>query len=250
MLNKHLDKLLAAIDPSIDTIIQAGVGYGNEVPRLRERFPHARLFGFEPCRQFLKYWLDAGYPGVLLPFALAGSPGMRTLYLRGGRAEASSFYPRANETKADSVLAVTLDDMFGAALPGRMCLLWMDCEGAELDALRGGAALLKMAVRYCLIEVADNNLMQPAAVKAGQQYCEWVQEAVGVVKCKKCDQLVHTIYPPERVHAECRGRRLHMASGGDRIGRPSSWEVKDFLVKSGFRLRKAITKNDLLYERI
>lgn len=156
MRGRQFQKILDSIgSDTVDAILQVGVGYGEELPLIRKAFPAAKLIGFEPCSGFIDHWKRKGYPGLFLPYAIASEPGVRKLYPRSGKYEATSMFPRENEAKVELVQAVTLDMMLSFWGPlGRSVFLWMDCESAELEAINGGKKFLQH-VKYVLAEAVS-----------------------------------------------------------------------------------------------
>lgn len=144
----------------IDTIVQVGIGRGEEIRTLVALYPRAKWVGFEPLPDFVRHWrFDASYPGMVVPAAVWDSVGEVAIYRRHGNLRASSVYPRPDEALPPVVVpTVTLDgfDSERSAF-GRNILLWLDAEGAEQAALRGAAGLFKSGrVRLVVSELANS----------------------------------------------------------------------------------------------
>lgn len=128
------------------TVVIAGVGYGHEVPLMRELWPQARLIGVEPVSENRKRmdrseaWV--GSPSDLLPVALAAEAGSVTLQLNYEADQRASMYePVAGDLPGAitrEVEAWTLADLWervgGWKAPA---LLWLDAQGAESEILAG-----------------------------------------------------------------------------------------------------------------
>jgi len=123
-------------------IIQAGVGqHGQEVAVFKEAWPKARLIGFEPHPEIFKQIQEhPGYPGTLHNKALGRCKQTVGLFWKSGHMDGASVYASASGTddlKQAEVEMDTLDNCFcGKAI--NQTLLWLDCEGSELDVLIGG----------------------------------------------------------------------------------------------------------------
>ena len=74
--------------------------------------------------------------------AIAESSGIATLHLSDEDPEANSLYPMETGTPTVSVSRVALDTYVADAGVNRLDLMKIDCEGSELNVLRGGTRLL------------------------------------------------------------------------------------------------------------
>ncbi len=142
------------------TILDVGVGIakaGDEEHLVfRKAFPGAKMIGLEPCMpRFQK--LVGGFDGLLLPYA-AWNENTRLETFR--REEASEFRDSAScfrnfnpgHAVSEWVEARTLDWIDRHVGFMTDVLLWMDIEGAELNALKGGEELLER-VHWINLEV-------------------------------------------------------------------------------------------------
>lgn len=142
-----------------DAVVLVGVGgRHDEVHVMKEAWPDIHLFGFEPHPKTYDKIIDL-FPGKLYRKAVSNYSGYATLYcnmkLQDGLA---SLYPRESTGSKFSVNTVTLDDVSALKLSnevrsGRKCLLWLDCEGSELDALKGGKLFIDGCVGVINVEM-------------------------------------------------------------------------------------------------
>jgi len=132
------------VDWNPQLVIQIGVGqYNEELPVMKEAWPDVEFIGFEPHPGIYRGMVQ-NYPGQLFPLALGAKVEAKTLYCKVRHKDGSSLFPHANkqvDEKYDEieVTCSTLDTLFPNGFPGKeRILLWLDCEGGELDVLRGG----------------------------------------------------------------------------------------------------------------
>lgn len=113
----------------LSALVVAGVGDGLEWVGFRRRSPRGLVYGFEPSpAQRVK---AAGFPGPLLHYALWDSS--VELGLLGSK--------NCTRTRPGSGVRAARLDSFSLSL-GERAVLWLDCEGAELRALRGATGVL------------------------------------------------------------------------------------------------------------
>lgn len=135
-------------DWKADTIYQVGIGqYYQEIDVLLEEWgDDVLVFGCEPHPDITK-GLAGKYPGLVARCAIGDKEGTATLYSKRKHKDGSSLYPHKEVKEGVSydeieVQVTTLDKLFPDPIGGRI-LLWMDCEGNELAALRGGEKFIK-----------------------------------------------------------------------------------------------------------
>lgn len=141
----HISKLIGW-NPS--TVIQAGVGFNyQEIDCIKEQWPDVCFLGFEPnVRVFNK--IKETYPGTLVNKAIGDKVEQSTLYYRQRHKDGSTLNKLHDvegattlETKVFvSTFDTEMDDIHSCNKP---ILLWLDCEGNELKALRGGRNFIK-----------------------------------------------------------------------------------------------------------
>lgn len=138
------------IDGSPGAMYDIGVGPKTEWRTLTELYPRMRLCGCEPNPAMYEKLLRLKFPGLLAKVAIAEEDGERELHV-DPKALNSSFFPTAAaKTKVKCWTLDRFDEEMGQ--PDRV-LLWMDIEGSELAALRGGPKLLSSGrVRWINLE--------------------------------------------------------------------------------------------------
>jgi len=142
-----------------DIVIQVGVGLNHqEVDVLKEEWPDASFYGFEPHPDSFKTIVKK-YPGRLFDCALGSVKGTTTLYGARSHKDGFSIHPPKLQLAGQlgtlvTVRVETLDGMFQEPLNGRT-LLWLDCEGAEFDVIYGGLKVLQQ-VEMINVEMTAN----------------------------------------------------------------------------------------------
>lgn len=127
-------------------MVIAGAGAASENAELfREVWPEMEIYGFEPEPR--AYRLARGkFPGRLWNHGLWDDICAKTLYVKPGWVDGSSMFPNDDDQAARkevSVSCVSLDKFFHAKPLGPGGALWLDCEGAELDALHGAEEFIR-----------------------------------------------------------------------------------------------------------
>lgn len=120
-----------------------GVGVFQEFITLKLFYPEMELFGCEPCPGEYQE-LQKLFNGALLPIAIGETPGKTTLYASklGIGGSTTIYHPGRSGMEEIEVDVWTLDQFDEWAGKPSDILLWMDIEGRELDALKGGTQLL------------------------------------------------------------------------------------------------------------
>jgi len=122
-------------------IFQVGVGqYCKEVDVFAEAWPEADLIGFEPNPEVLR---RIKYPGLIVRKALGRYVGWAKLFCDPAHVDGASVYnDTANGKLQESDVEIdTLDHYYDGVKwhrEGGRVMLWLDCEGSELDVLVGG----------------------------------------------------------------------------------------------------------------
>ncbi len=138
------------LDWAPEVIVQVGVGnFHQEVDVMKQAWPGVKFFGFEPEPNIYRE-TKKSYPGRLLDVAVSDEPvDFRPFYSKHKHADGSSLIglsPR-KPYNVFTVSVTTLDQAnsrYNFINGSRQrVLLWLDCEGSELAALRGGAETLK-----------------------------------------------------------------------------------------------------------
>jgi len=123
-------------------IFQVGIGrYCKEVDVFREAWPEAELIGFEPHPEIV-YQMQ-NYPGLLVRKALGRRKGQARLFWDPAHLDGASVCgdPSNDRLEEADVEIDTLDNYHAKVAwkrAGDRVLLWLDCEGSELDVLIGG----------------------------------------------------------------------------------------------------------------
>lgn len=122
-----------------------GTGDASEVPVLQKAWPNCKMLGFDAHKRM------AEQANNILPtehVAIVENTYVKeaTLYERASLASASSLWPKpgSRSNHATTVRAMTIDKIAcNHNLFGRRVFLWLDCEGSELNAFKGGLSLVK-----------------------------------------------------------------------------------------------------------
>jgi FkbM family methyltransferase len=126
-----------------DAFILGGPADGDEGQRVKAQWPSIRVLGFEPCLQMYEYQMAHGFPdeggSVLLCQGLWSKSGPNDHFIAHGR---HSTFSRAGVIGASSTVSmITLDEVSICYGPFSHAILWLDIEGAELEALRGATGM-------------------------------------------------------------------------------------------------------------
>ncbi len=119
------------------TIVDLGSHIGISVAYFRLRYPEAQIFAFEPNPESFRKLqrVVAGMDRVFVRnVALSSRSGQATLYVADRPLRASLKDPRESG-RTVTVEAISLDSAIRELSIGRIDLLKMDIEGAELDVL-------------------------------------------------------------------------------------------------------------------
>lgn len=140
-------QVCARLGWAADLVVQVGVGTCHqEVDVLREQWPDVRLIGFEPHHRIVES-IRGSYPGDLHELAITNSVGTALLNDKRHHIDGSTLFPIADQPTCSQleVKTSTLDELsssFGICAYDRV-LLWLDCEGSELNALKGASKFLE-----------------------------------------------------------------------------------------------------------
>lgn len=129
-------------------VIQVGVGtHHEEVAVMQEAWPGVAFIGFEAHPIIYGYLGD--YPGQLINKAIAAEQGEVTMRHHRRHKDGTSIGTIGSRTDEPddweeiTVPTTTLDAEIVLLGGNRNRLLWLDCEGSELEALKGGTELLE-----------------------------------------------------------------------------------------------------------
>ena len=130
-----------------DLIIQVGLGMeAHEAAVMNEMWPNAEFIGFEPVGKSFET-VSKTYPGEVRNFAISNETRKGHIKIKARHKDGSSLFDFDQPTTSQEVEIDTLDNQFLDAiksrrLQGKQVLLWLDCEGSELNALYGAELLL------------------------------------------------------------------------------------------------------------
>ena len=132
--------ILEFIKETPKAMYDIGVGIYAEWETLKLAFPSMEVFGCEPHPGEFQV-LEPIYTGMLWQIGVGETSGKKILYLSETSEGRSSLLPYTGGNIAE-VDIVTLDEFDAMAGKPDKILLWMDIEGGELSALKGGTELL------------------------------------------------------------------------------------------------------------
>jgi FkbM family methyltransferase len=148
--------------PHFDSIIDGGANIGQFARACATVFPKARIYSFEPqpdvATEFERNLADR--PNVSLHrLAIGAQAGTATFLQRAASQESSflkgiqgtGFQSDSSQERQISVTVTTLDDFFSQQSLGDSCLLKLDLQGFELEALKGATQTLERC-KFVLLE--------------------------------------------------------------------------------------------------
>jgi FkbM family methyltransferase len=134
-----------------------GVGPKSEWRALRKRYRKLKVYGCEPHPATYQTLLRDGFPGPLLNVAIGEADDTATLFDIADDAKRASLLPLGDSERQIPTDVWTLDRFDREMGRQDRILLWMDIEGTELAALRGGTELLDSGrVRWINLEERRN----------------------------------------------------------------------------------------------
>lgn len=146
--NEAVDLLSPLIDRGIyiDSIIQCGLGDWAEGPVLLNLFKNRSMLAVEPIHRYVHQAYHAGFHGNIIQGALWSETG-KVLKFNDWRTQTSVHDPHGRKLGEFDAYTVTLDDAVKFTdFQGDYTLLWMDCEGAEYEILKGAEKTLNHVV--------------------------------------------------------------------------------------------------------
>ena len=125
-------------------IFQVGIGNRHgEVEVMKAAWPDVEFVGWEPHPEIVDGLKD--YPGLVHREALSNWMGKSQLFYEQRYLGGASLYGMEGLSSVD--VDVTMLDAIYAGLkwrrPNDRVMLWLDCEGSELNALRGGEEFVR-----------------------------------------------------------------------------------------------------------
>jgi len=138
--------MMELLDWKPDAIVQVGIGnHHEEVELMQKAWSDAKFIGFEPHPGMAK-GLQKTYPGELYNLAVSNFNGVGTLHDKPRHSDGASLFEHKDcpGSKGHKVQIVYLDSFFHTKpVPFGRIMLWVDCEGSELDALQGGQDFIR-----------------------------------------------------------------------------------------------------------
>jgi FkbM family methyltransferase len=147
---------VAAAGCDVDLAIDAGANRGQFTAAVLRRFPHAKVFAFEPNPHVAMRFRRAlrHRPNVLVTeIALTDRVGTAQLFVPRNDQTATIVKPPTTEVRTIEVRTSTLDQELSEVPLCSHSLLKLDLQGAELAALRGATKVLG-AVGAVVCEIA------------------------------------------------------------------------------------------------
>ncbi len=152
--------------PNPDVILDCGANVGQTAANLRQAYPNAIIYCFEPVASVFEELQRRAEQWHVHPERIAVSDfnGQATMHLTASP-ESNSLFPFLKEHNPltephrvvgeEPVRVVRLDDWCRSVPiePSRIDVLKMDVQGSELDALNGATTILQ-TVKLVLLEVA------------------------------------------------------------------------------------------------
>lgn len=145
--------LLRKLLPRNPVILEAGAQFGEDTSWMSEMWPQGIIFAFEPSPESYPSLVKVSekYKNVFAEqLALSDSIGQFSFYLSGG---ASSLLRPSDSFNADyfhadldhpiTVNVTTLDEWAKQTEVNKIDFMWLDMEGNELNALKGGLSILQ-----------------------------------------------------------------------------------------------------------
>lgn len=132
---------------SIAGVVQVGIGPWWEGEELLRFFPSAHYLGIEPLQRYIYNAWNLGFRGPIIEGAVCGETGNELIMY--DRRDRTSVHFEDDQSRLPQVrtTTITLDDAVKyVRFPDVPTLLWMDCEGGELQALDGANNFIDQVV--------------------------------------------------------------------------------------------------------
>ncbi len=171
----HMLQTLARQGLQFRTIIDGGSNIGQFARAATETFPEARVYSFEPLPDIATKLRQnlAGRSQVKITEAALGNEDGKITFNRAAYSLASSALPIHKENNASfsgveeieklEVDIVRLDSVLANELLESPCLLKLDLQGFEMEALKGATETLKRC-DYVLLETALKTMYEGEAL--------------------------------------------------------------------------------------
>lgn len=152
--------------PKRPVVVEAGAHTGTDTVAMATAWRDATIYALEPVPHIYEQLASRTKPHenvVAQRVALAATTGMLTMHVSSGASDGSSsllapadhliHHPDVLFTETIQVPTVTLDDWAARQGIGRVDLLWLDAQGAELSILKAGTTVLE-SVSAAYLEVS------------------------------------------------------------------------------------------------
>ena len=137
------------------TVYMVGIGPCHEETQvITSAWPDTDLVGFEP-NPIIQEQLKKDFPGRFFTYALSNYVGKGSLYSPNRWKNGASLFRVEKHHSIFPVEVTKLDALgpFLACPSGRDSLLWLDCEGSELDVLLGGEEFVTERIAAINVEM-------------------------------------------------------------------------------------------------
>lgn len=166
---EELRYALSRVDPGISTIFDIGANVGDMTFMMLEVFPQATIFAFEPCsptfQQLRERVMDSPQRDRVRLFnhGFYSEECTRTLHVTSHHGANSLFgitpeyhemNPHIQESGAEDIELVRLDDFVAEQGIAHIDLIKIDVEGAEYEVLAGGRRTLQSLVDVVFCELS------------------------------------------------------------------------------------------------
>ncbi len=151
--NNQFEKIIPFIETKPQSMILGGPSDGNEAQCARSFYPYIQIIGIEP-NQHARFWQrDNNWPSnaLLLHYALSDTCGISTISIppldlgHNAIRWATLYEPQLQtwpKEWREEVETITIDRICQLYGPFPNCLLWLDIENHEYNALLGATDLL------------------------------------------------------------------------------------------------------------
>jgi FkbM family methyltransferase len=160
-----------------DVILQIGVGvHHEETDVFMESWPNVRLVGFEPDKR-VREMLTSKYPGDLHPEAIWSEKATKTIHTKSTHGNGSSLFEHPKSDHGYEIDCIPLNTAIHRGYGGNT-MLWLDCEGAEYQALLGGERAMKR-IQFVNVEMTG---LPPNPEWSKPQHVHEMLEAYGFTR--------------------------------------------------------------------
>jgi len=155
---RKLAEFTEAANYQPDLVLIIGTGSGSEVEVMKEHWANAKYLGYDALEYFVERagkFLETHHGAVVMT---DNKPDI-VFFRRRGNPMASSLWPRKEGRNLElTVPAISLDKIREKhELEDMRTILWIDCEGAELSAMRGGPEMMKQ-IDFINIELTPEGM--------------------------------------------------------------------------------------------